>query len=100
MTKTAALTLASLHQIDPELADMFKEALGEAVADCKARPGLFKVRRLTIELRMHPVENDPEDVSVEAVVGLNTPGSSKTRNPKRGPVRARRSKTDQLQFDF
>ncbi|PQO39372.1 hypothetical protein C5Y96_05825 [Blastopirellula marina] len=98
--QTAALNLETLAQLDPELAELYAELLTEAVQDCKARPHLQKARTVVLSLSMVPVEDDPEDVCLEWNVGLKTPSSVKTRNPKRGPVRARRSKTDQLQFDF
>lgn len=98
--QTDALSLESLHKLDSDLAEMYAELLTEAVQDCKARPNLQKARTVVLSLSMVPVEDDPEDVCLEWNLGLKTPSSSKTRNPKRGPVRARRSKTDQLQFDF
>lgn len=98
--QTAALSLETLHQLDPELAEQYELLLTEATQDIKTRPHLSKARTVVLQLSIVPVEDDPEDACLEWTLGLRTPSSNKTRNPKRGPVRVRRSKTDQLQFDF
>jgi hypothetical protein len=92
--QTASLTLDTLGKLSTELKDDFEKQLKAAVADCRARPGCSKPRSIHVELKITPSDGDPEDVVIAPVVKSKTPASALV------PILARRSKLDQLQFDF
>ncbi len=91
---TTELTLKSLNLLSPGLANDFDEQLQAAVLDCKQRPSLAKKREITIKLTITPHPEDPDDVSIQPVTTRKTPARTIE------VVRARRSKRNQLQFDF
>lgn len=92
--QTTELTLKSLHLLSPGLAADFDEQLQAAVLDCKQRPSLAKKREITIKLSILPHPEDPDDVAIQPVTTRKTPARTIEI------VRARRSKRNQLQFDF
>lgn len=92
--ETTELTLKSLHLLSDGLAVDFDEQLEAAVLDCRQRPSLSARREVTIKLTITPHPEDPEDVLIEPVTTRKTP----TR--KIESVRARRTRRNQLQFDF
>ena len=94
MSSTTDLTLKSLHLLSPGLAADFDEQLTAAVLDCKQRPALGKARELTIKLTIIPHPEDADDVLIQPVTTRKTPAR------KIESVRARRSRRNQLQFDF
>lgn len=98
--QTELLTLDKLHLLDSDLVAAFDEQVALAVMDCMARSTLEADRCVTIELRICPVEDDPEDVIIDWDVALRTPAQKRTKKQKRGVIRARRSRLGQLQFDF
>jgi len=92
--QTTELSLRSLHLLSPGLADDFAQQLQAAVIDCRQRPSLAQKREVTIKLAVTPHPEDPDDVSILPVT------TSKTPARKIDPVRARRTRANQLQFDF
>jgi hypothetical protein len=92
--QTAELTLQSLWQLSPDLAEDFKQQLESAVADCKQRPSLAEKREVAIKLTVLPHPQDPDDVLIQPVTTRKTPAR------KIDPIRARRTPRNQLQFDF
>jgi hypothetical protein len=92
--QTAALSLDTLHLLSDELKLDFEEQMRVAVADCRKRPAFGKARTVKVELRIKPHPDDADDVLIEPVTTLKTPAR------QLDPIRARRSKQDQLQFDF
>ena len=92
--ETTQLSLKSLHLLSPGLADDFDEQLAAAVLDCKQRPSLSKPRTVEIKLTITPHCEDPDDVSIQPVTTRKTPAR------KIETVRARRTRMNQLQFDF
>lgn len=93
MPKTATLKLETLHLI-PELAGDFDQQIASLVADCKARPAIKKKRSLKVEISVEPHPQDPDDVWIYPVV------SSKRPATEIDPIRGRRTRAGQLQFDF
>lgn len=91
---TAALTLETLHLLSDDLKQDFAEQMRVAVADCRKRPAFKKARTVKIEIRIEPHIEDPDDVMIYPITTLKTPAR------QLDPIRARRSKQDQLQFDF
>jgi hypothetical protein len=92
--RTQELSLRTLHQLSPGLADDFQQQLEAAVLDCKQRPSLGEKREVTIKLTVTPHPEDPDDVSIQPVTGRKTPAR------KIDPIRARRTPKNQLQFDY
>jgi len=92
--QTAALKLETLHLLSAELRNDFEEQMKVAVSDCRRRPAYGKPREVKIQIRIKPHPDDADDVLIEPVTTLKTPAR------QLDPVRARRSRNDQLQFDF
>lgn len=92
--QTTELSLRTLHQLSPGLADDFQQQLEAAVLDCKQRPSLAEKREVSIKLTVTPHPEDPDDVSIQPVTVRKTPAR------KIDPIRARRTPKNQLQFDF
>ena len=92
--ETAALKLETLHLLSDELTRDFEEQMKTAVADCRKRPSHGKARTVKVELKLTPHLDDPDDVAIEPVTTLKTPARALD------PIRARRSRQDQLLFDF
>lgn len=88
------LSLRSLHLLSSGLADDFQQQLEAAVADCRQRPSLPNKREITLKLSVKPHPEDPDDVLIEPVTTRKTPAR------KIEPIRARRTRANQLQFDF
>jgi len=91
--KTATLTLETLHLI-PGLQADFDQQIEALVADCKRRPAIAKKRTLKVELDIIPHKEDPEDVLIFPVVSTKRPATTID------PIRGRRTRIGQLQFDF
>jgi hypothetical protein len=92
--KAFTLTLSTLHQLSPELADDFAQQIEAATADCRQRPSLAKKREVSIKLTIIPHPEDPDDVLIAPITTRKTPA----RHIQ--PIRARRTPKNQLQFDF
>lgn len=92
--KTATLLLENLHLLSDELKRDFEEQMKTAVADCRKRPAFAKARTVKLEIKITPHPDDSDDVLIEPVTTLKTPAR------KLDPIRARRSRSDQLLFDF
>lgn len=90
---TATLKLETLHLI-PALKEDFETQLQQLIADCKRRPGMGKARTLKVELTIKPHKTDPDDVWIQPVVSSKRPATTID------PIRGRRTRADQLQFDF
>lgn len=90
---TATLKLETLHLI-PGLKQDFDLQIESLVADCKRRPAVGKERSLKVELKIKPHAEDPEDVLIIPVI------SSKRPSTEIDPIRGRRTRSGQLQFDF
>lgn len=91
--KTATLKLETLHLI-PGLGEDFDKQVESLVADCKTRPGVSKERTLKLELKIEPHEEDADDVWIRPVI------TSKRPSTMVDPIRGRRTRSGQLQFDF
>lgn len=91
---TATLTLETLHIVSDELAQNFDQQMAIAVADCRQRPSQTDKRTVTIKVAIQPHPDDPDDVLIEPVTTLHVPSR------KIDSLRARRTRADQLQFDF
>lgn len=91
--KTATLKLETLHLI-PGLEDDFNGQLEALIADCKRRPSMAKARTLEVKLKIEPHEADPEDVWIVPVIQSKRPAT------QIDPIRGRRTRAGQLQFDF
>jgi hypothetical protein len=91
--KTAILKLETLHHV-PGLSADFNRQIESLVADCKARPGVTKKRSLKVELMIVPHKEDPEDVVILPVISTKRPAT------EIDPIRGRRTRAGQLQFDF
>lgn len=92
--QTMELSLKTLHQLSPGLADDFQQQLEAAVMDCKQRPSLGDKREVTLKLTIQPHPEDPDDVVIQPVTTRKTPAR------KIDTIRARRTPKNQLQFDF
>jgi len=92
--KTAALKLETLHLVSDDLKSDFERQLATAVADCRQRPGHGKARKVRLELKIIPHPDDADDVLITPVNTLTIPAR------EFDPKRARRTRKDQLQFDF
>lgn len=91
--KTATLKLETLHLI-PGLEEDFDQQVASLVADCKTRPAVTKKRSLKLEIIIEPHQQDPDDVWIMPVI------SSKRPSTEIDPIRGRRTRAGQLQFDF
>lgn len=91
--KTATLKMETLHLI-PGLSADFDQQIAALVADCKLRPGITKKRALVIEVEITPHKEDPEDVWISPVIKSKRPATTID------PIRGRRTRAGQLQFDF
>ena len=91
---TATLTLETLHKLSDGLAKDFCQQLEAAVLDCKQRPSLAAKREVSIKFTIIPHPEDPDDVLISPVTTRKTPARQIE------PIRARRSRSNQLQFDF
>lgn len=94
MPNTAELSLKTLWQLSPDLADDFQQQLEAAVADCKQRPSLAVKREVKLTLTITPHPQDPDDVEIQPVTQRKTPAR------KIDIIRARRTPRNQLQFDY
>lgn len=92
--QTATLTLETLHRLSDDLAADFQQQVEAAVLDCRQRPSLAAKREVNIRLTIKPHPEDPDDVTIVPVTTRKTPA----RNID--PIRARRTRRNQLQFDF
>ena len=92
--QTTELTLRSLHLLSSGLAEDFAQQLDAAVSDCKQRPSLSAKREITLKLTIIPHPEDPDDVLIEPITTRKMPAR------KIEPIRARRTRRNQLQFDF
>jgi hypothetical protein len=89
----AALQCSTLHLL-PGVAEDFGDQIKRLVEDCKSRPAIDKPRILKVELRISPHPQDANDVSIEPILTTKSPAR------RHDPIRARCSRTNQLQFDF
>lgn len=92
--RSATMTLETLHLLSNDLCDDFKQQLDAAIADCRQRPAPSKKRRVELRLDITPHPQDPDDVIIQPVTIRKTPARLIQ------PIRARRGRGDQLQFDF
>lgn len=92
--ETTELSLKSLHLLSSGLAADFSEQLQSAVLDCQQRPSLSEKREVTIKLTITPHPEDPDDVIIQPITTRKTPAR------KIDPIRGRRTRKNQLQFDF
>lgn len=92
--QTTELTLETLHNLSPDLADDFRQQVEAAVLDCRQRPSLPEKREITIKLTITPHPQDPDDVEIQPVTTRKTPAR------KIAVIRARRTARNQLQFDY
>lgn len=90
---TAVLQCSTLHML-PGVAEDFDMQIRRLVEDCKARPAIDKARVLKIELKITPHPQDPADVQIAPVLTTKSPATA------HDPIRARCSRSNQLQFDF
>ena len=91
--KTAPFKLENLHLI-PGLQEDFNRQVEALVADCKQRPALAKARSVKLEIEIEPHVSDPEDVWIRPKLSTKRPATSID------PIRGRRTRAGQLQFDF
>lgn len=92
--ESTQLTLRSLYLLSDDLVTDFDQQLQAAVQDCRQRPSLAQKRTVTLKLTITPHPEDPDDVSIEPVTTRTTPAR------KIDKIRARRTRRNQLQFDF
>lgn len=92
--KTACLTLATVHLLSDGLTEDFRQQLESAVQDCKQRPSLPDKREVSLKLTIVPHPEDPDDVLISPVTTRKMPAR------KIEPIRARRTRSSQLHFDF
>ena len=92
--QTTELTLKSLYLLSDDLVADFDDQLLAAVADCRQRPSLAAKREVTLKLTIVPHPEDPDDVLIEPVTTRKTPARHIDK------IRARRTRKNQLQFDF
>lgn len=92
--QSATLTLETIHLLGPELAEDFRQQLDLAIADCRQRPALAKKREVHLRLEITPHPQDLDDVLIQPITTRKTPARIIQ------PVRGRRGRQDQLQFDF
>jgi hypothetical protein len=92
--QTAELNLKSLYLLSEDLAEDFAQQVSRAVEDCRQRPSLAKKREVHLRLIITPHPDDADDVLIHPVT------TSKTPARQTDPVRARRTRLNQLQFDF
>ncbi len=56
---TKTLTTATLHKLDDGMTGrVIDQKIQEALRDCEDRPGLAKVRKVTIQLELTPQQDD------------------------------------------
>lgn len=91
--QTATLKLETLHLL-PGLGDDFDQQVQAMVEDCRRRPALAKPRKIKLEIEIKPHPEDSDDVLITPVTQVKAPARLID------PVRARRSRSGQLQFDF
>lgn len=91
---SATLTIEALHLLSPDLAEDFKQQLDFAIADCRQRPSLAAKREVHLRIESTPHPQDPDDVVIQPITTRKTPAR------KIEPIRGRRGRNDQLQFDF
>jgi hypothetical protein len=91
--KTATLKLETLHLI-PGLAEDFDQQVAVMVDDCKKRPAIVKGRRIKLEIEIKPHPQDPDDVLIFPLTSAKSPSRAID------PIRGRRTRQGQLQFDF
>lgn len=91
---TTQLDLKSLHLLSDGLREDFAQQIEAAVQDCKQRPSLAAKREITLKLTITPHPEDPDDVLIQPVTTRKMPAR------KIESIRARRSASNQLQFDF
>ena len=92
--QTAVLTLETLHQMSADLAADFAQQVEAAVLDCRQRPSLPDKREVNLRITIKPHPEDPDDVLITPVTTRKTPAR------KIDPIRARRTRKNQLLFDF
>lgn len=90
---TSTLGTLTLHRL-PGLQEELDSRLREATRDCTAKPLLKKARVVRVELHFTPSADDEADIFVETRV------SSKFPTTPLKPITARRTRGNQLQFDF
>lgn len=90
---TATLKLETLHLI-PGLKEDFDRQIESLVADCKVRPGVGKPRVLKVTIEIKPHKQDVDDVWISPVIESKRPATAID------PIRGRRTRNGQLQFDF
>lgn len=94
-SKTFALFLDRLADLDEHFTAEVNDLLAILAADCKRRPTVGASRTLTIKLELRPATGDPEDVEITPKVSPSIPAGGAHR------VRvARVSKSGQLMLDF
>lgn len=91
---TSTLTIETLVHLSEGLCDDFREQMEAAVLDCKQRPTLPDKREVTLKFTITPHPEDPDDVLIHPVTTRKTPAR------KIEPIRARRTRSNQLQFDW
>lgn len=91
--KTSTLETLTLHRL-PGLQEELDSRLREAIRDCTAKSQLKKARVVRVELHFTPAADDENDIFVEPRV------SSKFPTQPLKPITARRTRGNQLQFDF
>jgi hypothetical protein len=91
--KAATLTLETMHLLSAGLQEDFRQQIEAAIVDCRQRPSLPDKREACLKLTIIPHPQDPDDVLITPVTTRKTPA----RHIE--PIRGRRSKKDQIQFD-
>jgi hypothetical protein len=92
--KTATLTLETLHLLSDDLALDFNAQLADAIADCRARPGVAKKRTVQLQLVITPHKEDIDAVLITPITTRKTPAR------ELDPIRGRPTPKNQLQFTF
>lgn len=91
---TSTLSIDTLSKLSDSLAEDFAQQLEAAVTDCKQRPSLAQAREITLKLTIKPDPEDPDDVIISPVTTRKTPAR------KILPVKGRRTRGNQIQFDW
>lgn len=92
--QTLNVELETLGHLIPDLSTEFAKQLKQLVKSCREASSDPRNRTLTIKVIVKPHPNEPEDVMLTATVGSKSPAKELE------VVRARTSRTCQLQFDF
>lgn len=92
--KGKELSLATLHELSEGFSEDFGQQLQAIMADCKERPSIAAKRTIQLKLSVVPHPENPNEVLVEAVASCKVPAR------KMEPIRAIRSKRNQLLFGF